>query len=70
MLEIIGESSNSLSDETRKTLTGIEWEDIRRVRIVLAHHYHRVDSDQVWTMATQDVPVAVRLIRSQRPDLE
>lgn len=70
MLEIIGESANSLSQETRQALSGIHWEDIRRLRIVLAHHYHRVDSDQVWTMATHDVPDAVRLIRAHRPDLE
>lgn len=69
MLEIIGESANSLSGEGRKALTGIEWDDIRRLRIVLAHHYHRVDPDQVWTMATKDVPLAVEHIRAQRPEL-
>lgn len=70
LLEIIGESANSLSQEARDSLAGVEWDDIRRLRIVLAHHYHRVDPDQVWTMATQDVPGAIGLIRSQRSDLE
>jgi uncharacterized protein with HEPN domain len=23
---------------------------------VLAHHYHRIDSDQVWTIAVIDIP--------------
>ena len=69
MLEIIGESANSLTEESRHDLPGVEWDDIRRLRIVLAHHYHRVDPDQVWTMATQDVPDAVRVIRAKRPDL-
>lgn len=63
----LGESANSLPDETRHALTGIEWEDIRRLRIVLAHHYHRVDPDQVWTTATKDVAHAAELIRAQPP---
>ena len=69
MLEIIGESANALSEEVCGDLTGIDWEDIRRLRIVLAHHYHRVDPDQVWTMATQEVPATAALIRTQRPEL-
>ena len=28
-------------------------------RALLAHHYHRVDPDQVWTIATRDVPALV-----------
>jgi uncharacterized protein with HEPN domain len=28
----------------------------RRLRIVLAHHYHRVDPELVWTFATVEVP--------------
>ena len=29
--------------------------DIYRLRIVLAHHYYRVDPEQVWVIATFDV---------------
>lgn len=29
------------------------------LRHLLAHHYHRVDSDQIWTIATVNVPALV-----------
>ena len=45
--DIIGESANSLSDSFRAQYPGIAWRDIIGLRIVLAHHYHRVDPNQV-----------------------
>ena len=33
----------------------VAWSAVRRLRIVLAHHYHRVDTEQVWTIATSDI---------------
>jgi len=56
LLEIIGEAAGSLSEEFRARRSNVAWTDIRRLRIVLAHHYHRVDAEQVWTMATVDIP--------------
>lgn len=56
LLEIIGEAANSLSEESRATVIGVPWDDIRRLRIVVAHHYHRVDPGQVWTIVSVDVP--------------
>lgn len=56
LLEIIGEAANSLSDESRATVIGVPWDDIRRLRIVVAHHYHRVDPRQVWTIISVEVP--------------
>lgn len=56
LLEIIGEASNALADETRSRFGDVDWSGITRLRIVLAHHYHRVDEDLVWAMATTEVP--------------
>lgn len=56
LLEIIGEATNALTDDTKDRYPDIEWRDITRLRIVLAHHYHRVDPDQVWSIAFHDVP--------------
>lgn len=64
LLEIIGEAANSLSDETRDAHPDVPWQDIRRLRVVLAHHYHRVDPAQVWTIATQDVPRLAAALRA------
>ncbi len=39
LLEIIGEASNLLSNETTDRHPEVPWRDITRLRIVLAHHY-------------------------------
>lgn len=62
LLEIIGEASSRLADETKHRYPGVAWNDVTRLRIVLAHHYHRIDRDQVWTIATSDVPELSRAL--------
>jgi uncharacterized protein with HEPN domain len=64
LLEIIGESARALSDEARARYPEIPWSDVIGLRIVLAHHYHRVDPDQVWTIATKAVPALVAQLRA------
>ncbi len=67
LLEIIGEASTALTPETRSELPEVPWNDIYRLRILLAHHYHRVDADQVWAMAEHDVPrLVARLVPRSR----
>lgn len=67
LLEIIGESANSLSDDFRARYPGIAWRDIIGLRVVLAHHYHRVDPNQVWVIAEIEVE---RLAERLRTDHE
>ncbi len=55
LLEIIGESANLLTDGFRAQYPDIAWSDIIGLRIVLAHHYHRVDPSQVWVIAQTEV---------------
>ena len=40
----------------------LNWRDITRLRIVLAHHYKRVDSEQVWNIAVAEVPALLLAI--------
>lgn len=63
LLEIIGEASASLSDEFKQAHPGIAWREVTALRILLAHHYHRIDPDQVWEIATRSVPDLVRQLR-------
>ncbi len=56
LLEIIGESARAMSADARAALPEVPWADVIGLRIVLAHHYHRVDRGQVWTIASTDVP--------------
>lgn len=45
-----------MSDEGRANFPDVAWPDVIGLRTVLAHHYHRTDPDQVWTVANQTVP--------------
>jgi uncharacterized protein with HEPN domain len=65
LLEIIGEAANSLSEEFRAQHPSIPWRDVIGLRVVLAHHYHRVDPGQVWVIAATEVP---RLVQDLRPE--
>ena len=67
LLEILGEAANSVSNATRDRFPEVPWRDVSRLRIVLAHHYHRVDPEQVWSMATQEVPTLAAGLRGGGP---
>jgi len=56
LLEIIGEASTALTDEFKASHPEVAWRDVGALRILLAHHYHRIDVEQVWQIATVAVP--------------
>lgn len=56
LLEVIGEASTALTEEFKASHADVAWRDIGALRILLAHHYHRIDLDQVWQIASVDVP--------------
>lgn len=70
-LEIMGEASKAMSSTFTSAHDDIPWSDVAKVRDRLSHHDHRVDPDQLWIMATVDVPsVAAKLgvIKPARSD--
>jgi uncharacterized protein with HEPN domain len=66
-LEILGEAANLISDEIRSRHPDIDWRRIIRFRILLAHHYHRVDPDQVWTIAVDDISALAKALGPLAP---
>ncbi|MGH3250885.1 MAG: HepT-like ribonuclease domain-containing protein [Trebonia sp.] len=46
----------------------IAWRDIIGLRIVLAHHYHRVDPNQVWVIAETEMERLAERLRADRED--
>lgn len=66
-LEIIGEASTAISSDLTDAHPEIPWSDMAKVRDRLSHHYHRIDPSQLWTMATQDIRAAVRLLQKVQP---
>jgi uncharacterized protein with HEPN domain len=55
-LEIIGEATKNLSQETRDKDVQIPWKDMAGMRDVLIHQYFGVDLVAVWTTVEQDLP--------------
>jgi uncharacterized protein with HEPN domain len=66
LLEIIGESARAMSPAARAMYPEIPWSDVIGLRTVLAHHYHRIDSDQVWTIAVIDIPALLDHLKNPR----
>lgn len=64
LLEIIGEAANGLSDDFRSKHPDVRWRHIINLRHLLAHHYFRVDRDQIWTISTVNVPDLARRFRT------
>ena len=55
-LEIIGEASNHVSEETKLKFSDIEWSQIVGMRNVFVHEYFGVDSSIVWEIIKNDLP--------------
>jgi uncharacterized protein with HEPN domain len=63
LLEIIGEAASQVSDERMAAYPDIDWHSLARLRIVLAHHYHRTDPELIWSYATNEVPTLALALR-------
>lgn len=55
-LEIMGEAVKRLSLEFRADYPSIPWQRIAGLRDRLIHAYDDVNVEQIWSIATQDVP--------------
>jgi uncharacterized protein with HEPN domain len=55
-IEIIGEATGHLSDETRAAIPELPFRKMRGMRNIVAHDYARVDVGIVWEVATIYVP--------------
>jgi uncharacterized protein with HEPN domain len=56
-LEIIGEASKKLPEETRAIMPTVEWRAISGMRDKLIHDYFGVDYDLVWDAVIAKVPI-------------
>ena len=55
-IEIIGETTKRLSDELRQRYVDIPWRQMAGMRDILIHAYDSIDPDEVWNVATRDLP--------------
>jgi uncharacterized protein with HEPN domain len=63
-LEIIGEATSNLSEEVKGRAPSLPWREMRGLRNIVAHAYHRVDPARVWRVVTRDLPHTHEKIRS------
>lgn len=56
-IEVIGEASGNLSDDTKSASQGIRWQDATDMRNFLTHEYFRVDRRIVWQTVVKDIPL-------------
>jgi len=63
-LEIVGEAAGRMSPGFRNAHPEIPWQRIRGLRNILAHDYGFVDSDAIYNVAKDDVPVLAATLDS------
>ena len=61
-LQIIGEASRELSENTKAGHPEMPWQDIVGMRNILVHRYFAVDTELVWAAVQDDLPVLKRKI--------
>lgn len=52
----IGDASSKLPENVRAAIPSVPWDEIRANRVLVAHVYHRIDAEILWSTLTADVP--------------
>jgi uncharacterized protein with HEPN domain len=59
----LGDIATKLPDEVIKATPEIPWREVKGMRIVSAHAYHRIDYEEVWVTLRDDAPRLAEAIR-------
>ena len=59
----VGEFCTHLSADFKATYPNIPWKEIIGMRTQLAHAYHLIDSDIVWSAASESVPALIKALK-------
>jgi len=62
----IADAANRLPDDVKGAVPEVAWDDIRDIRILVDHIYHRVDYDALWQTLSTDVPDLLERLRHWR----
>jgi len=56
-LEIIGEATNSISDDLKRNYPDVSWKEIRGMRNFVIHQYFGVELSEIWSTVINDIPL-------------
>ncbi len=59
----LGDVASKLPDEVIKATPDIPWREVKGMRIIAAHAYHRIGYELVWVTLRDDVPRIAEAIR-------
>lgn len=63
-LQVMAESTQRLSERTKKTQPKIDWYRIAGFRNVLVHDYLGVDLERIWNIVEKEIPVLKKAVRA------
>lgn len=66
-LIVMGEAVKRLSSEFREDHAGFRWSGVAGLRDILVHAYERVDSRELWNIASGSVPQLLAFIEPLVP---
>ncbi len=59
----LGDVATKLPDEVIKATSEIPWREVKGMKVIAAHAYHRIDYETVWVTLCDDVPRIGEAIR-------
>jgi uncharacterized protein with HEPN domain len=62
----LGDIATKLPDEVIEGTPEIPWREVKGMRIIAAHAYHRIDYEEVWITLRDDVPQMAKAIKRWR----
>ena len=69
-LLVLGEAVKRLSPSFRSAHPQIQWSRIARMRDLMIHQYERVEIEEVWRTAKNDIPVLLSFLEPLLPKRE
>ena len=66
----LGDIATKLPDDVIMAMPEIPWREVKGMRIIAAHAYHRIDYDEVWITLRDDVPRIDEAIRRWRQTVQ